>query len=399
VPAIYLSQSDMNYTMTGELRISDYELFRVPPRWVFLKIETADGLIGWGEPIVEGRAKTVVTAVEELLDTYLLNENPLHIQDHWQTMYRGGFYRGGPILMSAIAGIDQALWDIKGKYYDAPIHELLGGKVRDKIRYYRWVGGDRPTEVGKNAATLVEQGITAVKMNATPEFERIETPRKIKQAGERLKTVREAVGDDIKIGVDFHGRVAKSMVPRIAKELEPYDPMFLEEPVLPENNDILPEITATTTVPIATGERLFSRWDFKSILEQGVIDVIQPDPSHAGGITEVMKIASMAEAYDVAVAPHCPLGPISLASALQIDAVSQTAIIQESSLGMHYNESADVPDYLKSDDIFEPVGGFLQIPDEPGLGITLDEERIRDTEDTDWHNPVWRYEDGSVAEW
>jgi galactonate dehydratase len=366
---------------------------------VFLKLETAGGLTGWGEPVIEGRAKTVVTAVEELLDAYILNEDPLQIQDHWQTMYRGGFYRGGPILMSAIAGIDQALWDIKGKHYDAPIHELLGGKVRDKIRYYQWVGGDRPTDVGKNAAALVEQGVTAVKMNATPEFERIETPRKIEQAGERLETVRDAVGEDVKIGVDFHGRVAKSMVPRVAKELEPYDPMFFEEPVLPEHNDVLPEITTTTTIPIATGERLFSRWDFKSVLEQGVVDVIQPDPSHAGGITEVTKIASMAEAYDVAIAPHCPLGPISLAAALQIDAVSQTAIIQESSFGIHYNESADVPDYLASNDIFEPVDGFLQIPDTPGLGISLDEKRIRDTESPDWHNPVWRYNDGSVAEW
>ena len=163
--------------MGGELRISDYELFRVPPRWVFLKLKTTNGITGWGEPIVEGRAKTVATAVEELLDTYLLDENPLLIQEHWQTMHRGGFYRGGPILMSAIAGIDQALWDIKGKHYDAPIHELLGGKVREKIRYYRWVGGDRPADVGQNASRLVDRGATAMKMNATSEFERVETPK------------------------------------------------------------------------------------------------------------------------------------------------------------------------------------------------------------------------------
>ncbi len=379
--------------------ISDYELYSVPPRWVFLKLKTNNGTVGWGEPTLEGRAKTVVAATRELLDTYLLEKNPLKIQKHWQTMYRGGFYRGGPVLMSAIAGIDQALWDIKGKHYSAPVHELLGGSVRDKIRYYRWVGGDRPSDVGENAATLVDHGVTTLKMNATPEFERIETPRKINQVGERLAAVRENVGPDIRIGVDFHGRVAKSMFPRLAKELEPYDPMFFEEPVLPEHNDALPETTAMTTVPIATGERLFSRWDFKSILEQGVVDVIQPDISHAGGITEVTKVASMAEAYDVAVAPHCPLGPISLAAALQIDAVSQTAMIQESSLGIHYNEGADVLDYLESKDILEPVDGFLRIPDGPGLGISIDEERIRDSDDAEWHNPVWRYDDGSIAEW
>ena len=379
--------------------ISDYELYSVPPRWVFLKLKTNKGTVGWGEPTLEGKAKTMIAATRELLDTYLLGKNPLHIQKHWQTMYRGGFYRGGPVLMSAIAGIDQALWDIKGKHYAAPVHELLGGSVRDKIRYYRWVGGDRPSDVEENATTLVDNGVTALKMNATSEFERIETPHKINQVGERLAAVRDAVGPDIRIGVDFHGRVAKSMIPRLMKELEPYDPMFFEEPVLPEHNDVLPEVTDTTTVPIAIGERLYSRWGFKPILEQGIVDVIQPDPSHAGGITEVTKIASMAEAYDVAVAPHCPLGPISLAAALQIDAVSQTAVIQESSLGIHYNECADVPDYLESDDTFEPVDGFLQIPDTPGLGISMDEERIRDTEAADWHNPVWCYEDGSIAEW
>jgi len=385
--------------MTDTLRITDYELFQVPPRWVFLKIETSSGLTGWGEPVVEGRAKTVITAVEELLDTYLMDENPLHIQDHWQTMYRGGFYRGGPILMSAIAGIDQALWDIKGKYYETPVYELLGGQVRDKIKYYRWIGGDRPSNVAQNALEVVQQGSTAIKMNATAEFERIESPEAVEQAGERIAAVREEVGDGVNIGIDFHGRVAKAMVPRLAKELEPFDPMFFEEPVLPEHNDVLAQVTSETTIPIATGERMFSRWDFKSILEQGAVDIIQPDPSHAGGITEVTKIASMAEAYDVSLAPHCPLGPVSLAAALQIDAVSQTAVIQESSLGIHYNEGADVPDYVTNENVFDPADGFLQIPTEPGLGVSLNEKKLRDAEEADWHNPVWRYEDGSVAEW
>ncbi len=386
--------------MSRTLAITNYELFEIPPRWVFLKIETSAGIVGWGEPVIEGRSKTVITAVEELMDAYLMGKNPLQIQDHWQTMYRGGFYRGGPILMSAIAGIDQALWDIKGKYYDAPVHELLGGKVRDKIQYYRWIGGDRPSDVAENAATLVEEGVTAVKMNATAEFNRIETPAAVEEAADRLESVRSAVGKDVNIGVDFHGRVAKPMVRRLATELEPYDPMFFEEPVLPEHNDTLPKVAATTSIPIATGERMFSRWDFKSILEQGVVDVIQPDPSHAGGITEVTKIASMAEAYDVAVAPHCPLGPIALASALQIDAVSQTAFIQESSLGIHYNEGADIPDYLIDGEKLTPSDGYLAIPDDPGLGISVDEDRVRQVAGSvEWHNPTWRYADGSIAEW
>ena len=385
--------------MTDDFRVSNYELYSVPPRWVFVKLETTAGITGWGEPVLEGRSRTMLAAVSELLDTYIVGENPLRIQDHWQTMYRGGFYRGGPVLMSAIAGIDQALWDIKGKRYEAPVHELLGGRVRDRIRYYRWVGGDRPSAVADNASELVRQGVTALKMNATAEFERIETPASVSEVGDRLAAVRDAVGSEVNVAVDFHGRVAKPMVPRLVEVLEPHEPMFIEEPVLPEQNDAIPAVAGSTAVPIATGERMFSRWDFKSVLEQGTVDIIQPDPSHAGGITEVTKIASMAEAYDVSVAPHCPLGPVALAAALQIDAVSQTAIIQESSLGIHYNDATDVTDYLVEDDVFDPSDGFLRIPEQPGLGVAVDEERLRAADEPEWHNPVWRHEDGSVAEW
>jgi len=382
------------------VRVVDYELFRVPPRWLFLRLETSDGTVGWGEPVVEGRARTVETAVEELLETYLLGEDPLRIEDHWQTMYRGGFYRGGPVLMSAIAGIDQALWDIKGKHYDAPVYELLGGRARDRVRVYQWVGGDRPAGVAKAAAEKVDEGFTALKMNATAELRRIDTPQAIDDAVERLSQVREAVGPEVDIGVDFHGRVSKPMAKRLAKALEPHDPFFLEEPVLPEHNDALPEIAQHTTTPIATGERMFSRWDFKEVFEQGVVDVIQPDLSHAGGITEVHKIASMAEAYDVALAPHCPLGPIALAACLQVDATSPNVLIQEQSLEIHYNEQSDVLEYLTDPSVFDFEDGFVALPEAPGLGIDVDERHVREmADDVDWHNPVWRHEDGSVAEW
>lgn len=232
-------------------------------------------------------------------------------------MYRSGFYRGGPVLMSAIAGIDQALWDVKGKRFGAPVYELLGGRARDRIRVYQWIGGDRPSEVGEAAAEKVSEGFTGLKMNATSELRRVDTPAAVREAEERLGEVREAVGPEVDIGVDFHGRVTKPMAKRLAKALEPYEPMFIEEPVLPEHNDALPAIAAHTSIPIATGERMFSRWDFKEVFENGSVDVIQPDLSHAGGITEVKKIADMAEAYDVALAPHCPLGPIALASCIQ----------------------------------------------------------------------------------
>ena len=381
-------------------RIVDYDLYQVPPRWLFLRIETSDGRVGWGEPVVEGRARTVETAVEELLDTYLLGEDPAPIEDHWQTMYRGGFYRGGPVLMSAIAGIDQALWDLKGKQFGAPVYDLLGGPARNRVRVYQWVGGDRPEGVAQAAEEKVEEGFTALKMNATAELRRIDTPGAVDAARERIATVREAVGPEIDIGVDFHGRVSKPMAKRLTQALEPYEPMFVEEPVLPEHNDWLPELAAKTSIPIATGERMYSRWDFKQVFENGSVDVIQPDLSHAGGITEVKKIVGMAAAYDVAMAPHCPLGPIALAACVQVDACSPNVLIQEQSLDIHYNQGSDVLDYLSDPSVFEYHDGYVELPTDPGLGIDIDERRVRELSDeVDWHNPVWRHEDGSVAEW
>ncbi|WP_458187813.1 galactonate dehydratase [Haladaptatus sp. NG-WS-4] len=382
------------------MRITDYDLFAVPPRWLFLRVETSDGLVGWGEPIVEGRAKTVRSAVRELMDDYLLGEDPMPVEDHWQTLYRGGFYRGGPVLMSAIAGIDQALWDIRGKAFGAPVYDLLGGPVRDRVRVYQWVGGDRPDRVADAASEKVDAGFTALKMNATAELRRIDTPAAVEAAGERLAAVREAVGPDVDVGVDFHGRVSKSMAKRLARELEPRDPFFIEEPVLPEQNEFLPDLAAHTSIPIATGERMYSRWDFKEVFESGAVDVVQPDLSHAGGITETHKIASMAEAYDVALAPHCPLGPVALASCLQVDACAPNALIQEQSLDIHYNEGGDVLDYLADPSVFDYEEGYVSLPDGPGLGVEPDEEVLRAREGhDDWHNPVWRHDDGSVAEW
>jgi galactonate dehydratase len=302
--------------------------------------------------------------------------------------------------MSAIAGIDQALWDLKGKQFGAPIYELLGGRARNRVRVYQWVGGDRPEGVAQAAQEKVDEGFSALKMNATAELRRIDNPGAVDAARERLATVRETVGPEVDIGVDFHGRVSKSMAKRLAKALEPYDPMFIEEPVLPEHNDCLPELAEHTTTPIATGERMYSRWDFKEVFEDGAVDVIQPDLSHAGGITEVKKIVGMAEAYDVAMAPHCPLGPIALASCVQVDACSPNVLIQEQSLDIHYNEGSDVLDYLADPSVFEYRDGYVELPTDPGLGIEIDERRVREvTDEVDWHNPVWRHEDGSVAEW
>lgn len=376
------------------------ECFLVPPRWCFLKVETDEGIIGWGEPVIEGRAQTVKAAVMDLQD-YLIGKNPLHIQDTWNVLYRAGFYRGGPILMSAIAGIDQALWDIKGKYYDAPVYELLGGKVRDKMRVYTWIGGDRPSDVGGAAKQAAENGFTAIKMNATEELQYIDSYKKVDETIARVDAIRNEAGADIGIGIDFHGRVHKPMAKILMKELEPYRPMFVEEPVLPENNEALKELAKVSSVPIATGERMYSRWDFKQVLQEGAVDIIQPDLSHAGGITETMKIAAMAEAYDVALAPHCPLGPIALAACLQVDAVSHNAFIQEQSMGIHYNKGNDLLDYVVDKSVFQFENGYVQLPEKAGLGVEIDEDFVRQLAEVghSWKNPVWRHADGSVAEW
>jgi galactonate dehydratase len=382
------------------MKITRLTTFLVPPRWLFLKIETDEGISGWGEPVVEGRAHIVATAVNELSD-YLVGKDPFLIEDHWTVMYRGGFYRGGAVHMSAIAGIDQALWDIKGKALNQPVHQLLGGKLRDRIRVYSWVGGDRPADTAAAARDVAAKGFTAVKMNGTAEMQYLDSHAKPDEVLARVGAVRDALGPDFGIAVDFHGRMHRPMAKMLAKELDAYRLMFIEEPVLSEHTEALKKIANHCATPIALGERLFSRWDFKRILHDGYVDIIQPDPSHAGGITETRKIAAMAEAYDIAVALHCPLGPIALAANLHLYAVCYNAFIQEQSLGIHYNTTNDLLDYLVDPSVFDYRDGHVTIPSGPGLGIEVNEDVVRRKaqEGHRWRNPVWRHADGSFAEW
>lgn len=382
------------------MKITKVNTYLVRPRWGFVEIETDEGITGWGEAVLEGHAGTVLRCVEEMKD-YLLQADPSRIEDIWTTLYRAGFYRGGGIMMSAISGIDQALWDIKGKLFQAPVYELMGGACRDKMRVYSWVGGDRPSDVGKAAREKLEEGFTAVKMNATEELQMIDSYDKIDAVLERVAAIRESCGRAFGIAIDFHGRVHKPMAKVLAKKLEEFDPMFLEEPVLCENMEAFSEIAAACNIPIATGERLYSRWDFKRLLHAGGVDIIQPDLSHAGGITEVKKIASMAEAYDVALAPHCPLGPIALAACLNVDATCYNAVIQEQSIGIHYNVGKSVLDYVNNREDFEFTDGFVKLPRKPGLGVEVNKELVEEENRTphNWKNPVWRHADGSIAEW
>ena len=382
------------------MKITQLTTYVVPPRWLFVKIETDEGVAGWGEPILEGRAATVAAAVSELSD-YLVGADPRRIEDLWTVLYRGGFYRGGSVAMSALAGIDQALWDIKGRALGVPAYELLGGPVRDRIRVYSWIGGDRPSETAAAARRAVGNGFTAVKMNATEELQFVDSWSKVERCIASVDAVRQAVGPSVGIAVDFHGRVHAPMAKVLINELEPYKLMFIEEPVLSEHVDSIVDTLRNTPTPVALGERLYTRWDFKRLLTTGAVDIVQPDPSHSGGITESRKIAFMAEAYDIALALHCPLGPIALATCLQIDAGCYNAFIQEQSLGIHYNESNDLLDYLVDPSVFDYADGMVKIPTGPGLGIEVNEDYVREraAQGHRWRNPVWRHADGSFAEW
>lgn len=379
--------------------ITRVETFLVAPRWLFVRVETSGGLVGWGEASCEGRSETVRTAVHQLAE-YLIGQDPFRIEDHWQVMSKGSFYRHGVILSSAVAGLDQALWDLLGKSVGLPVHVLLGGPVRDRVRVYCWVGGDEPAEVADQIAQVVEEGMTAVKMNASGRMKPLGTPASLQGVYDRVAAAREVLGADRDVAVDLHGRFTLATARRLARLLEPLSPFFLEEPVAPENSHLIGQVVASTVTPVSTGERLYTRQEFLPVLQAGIA-VAQPDLSHAGGISEVRRIASLCETFDVALAPHCPLGPIALASSLQVAFATPNHLIQEQSIGIHYNEDAEVLDYVVDREPFRFVDGHVERFTGPGLGIEVDEARVREADRRGhaWRNPVWRHDDGGFAEW
>ncbi|KAF1297360.1 D-galactonate dehydratase [Enterococcus sp. JM4C] len=382
------------------MKISKITVYKVKPRWIFVKISTDEGIDGWGEMISGTKTETVVAGAYEIGNRVLLGRNPFEIERLFQEMHRS-FFRGGPINGTIVSGLEMALWDIKGKALNVPVYELLGGAARDKIKVYSWIGGDRPDEVVEQAQDRFDRGFTAIKMNATSELHYIDSYEKVEEVVSRVASIRERFGNKLDIGVDFHGRVHKPMAKVLAKALEPYHPMFLEEVVLPENEEYFQEIANTVAVPLATGERLYTRWQFKNIFKQGAIDVIQPDVALCGGILETRKIAAMAEAYDMAVAPHAPYGPIALAATLQIDSCTPNVFIQEQSLGIHYNKGFDLLDFVENKEIFQYKDGYVDLPNKPGLGLIMNEDKIKEVsqEGLIWTNPSWKNYDGTIAEW
>jgi len=386
-------------------RITAITAHRVAPRWIFAEVRTDDGLTGWGEAIVPKRAAAVTGAISDLARN-VTGEDAGRIEDLWQRMRRGGFFRDGPVLATAAAAIEQALWDIKGRRYGLPVHEFLGGAVRDSVRVYAWAGGDRPADVVGQVRTRIGQGYTAVKMNATAELDLLDRAERIDAVVARVGAVRDAFGTTVDIALDFHGRVHRAMAKALLRELEQFGLLWVEEPLPPGQEDLLPDIARVAgRTPIATGERLLTREEFARLLERRAVDVIQPDVSLTG-LFELEKLCRMAEAYDVAVAPHCPNGPISLAASLQVDCCAGNVVIQEQSLGLHYHQGyAGLPqgemlDYLSDPAPLTPAGGRLGRPSGAGLGITIDESAVR-SRVADWElpDPVWRLGDGRLAEW
>ena len=398
------------------MKIRSVEVIPCYPKSNYVKITTESGITGWGEPVVEGRARAVAQAVGEVVPQ-LIGKNAGDIEDIFNTLYRGNFYKGGPVLNSAISGIEQALWDIKGKRFGVPVYELLGGAAKTKQKVYAWIHGNTPQEMAEAAQKRLAQGYKYIKMCITNEMEWISDRKRIEDAAALLGAVRDKIGGQLEIGVDFHGRVHKTVARQLMREIEQYRIMFVEEPVLPYNEEDLLDLRRATSIPIATGERLYTRWDFKKIFKLGVVDIIQPDLSHAGGLWEVRKISAMAEAYDIAVAPHCPLGVIAFAACLHHDLATPNAFIQEQVLDIHTavaggplgqpdgnNKNPANEMYLKRNTgVFTFEDGFVLKPANCGLGFEIDEEKLReDAGRTDmpvWSHPVYKMDDGTVTEW
>ncbi|KAJ7461157.1 enolase C-terminal domain-like protein [Mycena latifolia] len=383
--------------------IQSIETFYVRPRWLFVRIETAKGIVGWGEATLEGHTEAVEGAFADLRERFV-GWDSANIEDIWQTAYRHRFYRGGPVLMSAISGLDIALWDIKGKTLGVPVWQLLGGKVRNRCQVYSWIGGDRPADVLAEAQARKDEGFTAVKMNAVESLGWLDSPSALEGTIERVKQVR-SIGLDV--GLDFHGRVHRPLAKQLAKALEPHHPLFIEEPLLPGQQEEIKMLYAMTSIPIALGERLFTRQDVRPYFEAGCIDIVQPDLAHAGGISEARRIAAMAETYDIGVAPHCPLGPVAFAACLQLGFATPNFVICEMSWKMHYNAGEhDLLTYLLNPSVFAVREGMVSLLEGAGLGIEVDEAYVR-AEDREfregkvkaWRNPIWRGPDGAIREW
>ena len=379
------------------MKIASVEQFFPRRRTRLVRITTDTGLVGWGETTLEGKPKSTVAAVEEMAE-YLVGKDPLRIEHHWQHIYRSAFYRGGNVLMTALSGIDQALWDIKGKHYDTPIYELLGGAVRDRIRIYahwgiRSMEGRSLAHARERLERLQKRGYTAYKAGPGGKWRAHEPPSMVDEFVKRAYTMREWVGPDIELAFDFHGKMTPAMAIEVCDQLKGMHPMFVEEPVPQENLDALKLVSDHVPFPIATGERFLTRWGFRECLEKQAAALIQPDASHVGGISELRRVAAMAEVYYVHVLPHCAIGPVAFSACLQVDAATPNFLAQE-------QIEAGLGDRLLTEP-WEVVDGHIELPTKPGLGIDIVEDDLADEPryQEELGGEYFYENDGSVADW
>lgn len=375
------ARSRANVAPRESLRITNLETFVLRNSWVFVKITTDAGIVGWGE-MLKDKSKACAVEAQET-GKYLIGKDPRRITHHWQAIYRHGFYRGGPVLTSVLSGIDQALWDIKGKALGIPVYELLGGPTRDRIRIY---GSRRDVEQGRCKAFK-----TQLRVDRRAPYRYVEGAAYVQEAVEEFAQMRESLGADVDIGIEFHGASQPQTSLLLMKALERFQPYFYEEPVQAQNLDVMADLASRTHIPVATGERVYTKWGFREVLEKKAASILQPDVCYAGGITELRLIAGMAESYYVPIAPHNPQGPCSLAASCQIAAAIPNFLIQERGTNTH-------EDLLKVP--FQQQDGFLPLPSGPGLGIEIDEEKLMAQvgEPQDYPRTYDR-EDGSVVDW
>jgi galactonate dehydratase len=350
-----------------EVRV--YSTWGEPRNWIFVKVLTDAELYGWGEATLEGKEETVSACVREL-GRYLVDKDPLAVEHHWAAMFRHGFWRGGVVLNSALAALDQALWDLRGKAWGVPVYKLLGGPTRERIRLYTHVGIYNPALMEEDARRDVADGFTAMKTGAWASEASLPEAEQIARFAERVGRLREVVGPSIDIMIDNHGRSRAAMAARLMEALNPFGLLWLEEPTPPDDLDALARLRAAgPKMDLATGERLYSKWDYLPLFEKRLVDVVQPDLCHAGGITEVKKIAAMAEAYYVLVAPHSPQGPVSTAASAHLGMAIPNFHILEFVRSAPYRDRV-----LREAWVVEK--GNLSVPDRPGLGVDLDEDAL-----------------------
>jgi galactonate dehydratase len=372
-------------------------LFAGRTNLIFVEVQTNAGMSGMGEASLEGKTEAVVGAINDVKE-YLIGMDPTLIEHHWQTIYRHSFWRGGVVIGSAISGIEQALWDILGKSLDVPVFELLGGRVRDQVRLYaNGPRGESPEEIAESCRRLVEQGWSALKLAPFEAVTGVARQEDLHAAHRQLSLIRDMVGPDVDILIDCHGRLTPTSAVQMANALDEFGIFFFEEPVLPEDVASMAMVADAISIPIATGERLFTKWGFRDVLELGAASVLQPDLAHCGGIWEARKIAAAAEVSYVGIAPHNPYSWLLTMASIQLDFAIPNFLIQE----FLVDHPPEVEQLFAEKFTWSP-GGWVEPPTKPGLGIEFDWDAIRAHEQlpyTRTYQPSLWHVDGSVADW